>query len=225
MSRLRYASFALVAAALLLATGSGAFSSADASRASSVGVASDQRAYLGVTVVETEGTVGGGSFSLLELTDNFPEEVDVDSVSLPNDAPISYDSDEVDGDVEVVCEEATGDEGESVTLEIAASGETIEVTKNEEVTVTCIDPEETPTFRGCGRVDTDKTIEQTVLYSQGNGQGGGPLVGVRVDGRAYKNPNFDFENTNCGNSGGKRPGIEVTDPPWTGNGDYIVNSP
>jgi len=204
MSRLRYASLALIVAAALLATGSGAFTSADASRASTIGVAGDGEAYLGVTVDETKGTVDGDPFPLLELTDNFPEDVGVDSVSVPDDAPISIGSDEIeiDGDVKVECDAAA--DGESVTLEIEVSGETVEVTKNEEVTVTCIDPD--PEFNGCGSVDTHPAIEvDERIYQENSGGQDSKLIAVRIDGERYDNPNDcnngqpDDSNPNNGN--------------------------
>jgi hypothetical protein len=100
MSRLRYASLALIVAAALLATGSGAFSSVDASRASTIEVASDGEAYLAIEKPEeqpeepieldngvnseengTPGAGGGGQFeeavTILTITNNFHSDIDV----------------------------------------------------------------------------------------------------------------------------------------------------
>jgi hypothetical protein len=132
-----------VFAAFLFVTGSGAFDAASTDRDMSVRVVDDEDAYLGITVQQTEGTLSGDAFALLSLEDNFRQDVSVDSVSIPDEAPIRLDSASMDGPIEVNCTEASDEGGEQVKLTIEVSGRNVEAVKNKQVTVTCIEASST----------------------------------------------------------------------------------
>lgn len=135
----------LLIAALVLVTGTGAFSGASLDRGVDAAVVDDENAYLGIKVVETEGTVGS-EFTLLRITDQAASDIDLDSVSVTSaNPPISV----VDGgpaaldpsaDIVVQCDEVATPE--DVELRIEASGGGMAVVKHKTVTVSC---EATPT--------------------------------------------------------------------------------
>lgn len=195
--RLALAGF--VVTAVLIATGTGGFSAMAADRSLQVSVVEDEHAFLGIEVVEREGTVGNTQFTLLELTDNFGQDVDVDEVTVASeDAPIEVElpseATSTDGDflamddtldVPVSCTEPT-DGAVDVTLHIVASGTGVTVVKDKTVGVECSPPAESnpgvgPTdpetvqFRGCGNVFVPDgyAVETYVYYQSGSGNSAG----------------------------------------------------
>lgn len=217
----RIAVAGFVAAAVLLATATGGFSAVAADRAVDISVADDRYALLGIEVGDTDGTVGGDPFTLLTLTDNFPQDVDADKVAVTSDgAPIEVtlddDAAEADGellqmddrlDVTVACTRPT-DGPESVTLHIVASGDDVTVTKDKTVTgVECTTPaspnppgSQTVEFAGCGNVFVpDGYTVETYVYD------------VSTPNEA---PVYEQRSNRGGN--GKLVGIETA-----GNGTYV----
>lgn len=195
--RLALAGFVL--AAVLVATSTGGFSAMAADRGVQVSVVDDEHAFLGITVEDTEGTVGNAQFTLLKLTDNFGQDVDVDEVTVASDdAPIEVElpsaATATDGTylemddtltVPVSCTEPTTGKVD-VTLHIVASGTGVTVVKDKTVAVECTTPTESnpetgPTdpetvqFRGCGNVVVPDgyEVETYVYYQSGSGDSAG----------------------------------------------------
>mgnify|MGYP000716517880 CR=1 FL=1 len=96
-------------------------------------------------VDDTRGAVGGAAFALLDLTDVSNQSASLDDVSVPNSAPISIVSASIDGTVEVECTDSTDGATESVTVTIGGTGDDISFTKEQSVSVSCLDPTPTPT--------------------------------------------------------------------------------
>lgn len=95
-----------------------------------------------IRVEETEGTVGGGSFTLLHLDDTSNQSASVDSVSVPDDANVSLASSTGDGaegygDVEAECVESTNGTSVPVRVTVEGSGETVDFTRHRTVDVLC----------------------------------------------------------------------------------------
>jgi hypothetical protein len=220
MNRTRVGVFVLVCVAATLLVSSGSYAVEDADRGVDVGVADGHNGLLGVQSLGPVEAEVGESFQMIELTDNIAaEDVTVDSVSVSGDAPIDVESNPTFGTVTAECTAATDDT--DVTLVVDASGDDVEVEKQKQVAVTCVEPEPepavTPTFNGCGTVDTNATVSERIYYSTGQGYSGdsqGKLVGVVIDGQAYENPNVDFETDNCSDANGAGDGVPVGDPPW-----------
>lgn len=192
-SNRRLALLGAVVALLALGIGSGSFTAMDADRGSNLDMVSDQQALLGVQVVQTEAATGE-TFTLLELTDRFEQDVDLDDVSIVGSAPIVLHTDgpaDIGGvgdplAVEAECTE-TGDE--TVTVRIEAGGGDVQVTKEKDVGVNCSDGGTLfLKFNGCGSgvkitgdADLQGTVElpddvdlsgQETLHGYNNGQGG-----------------------------------------------------
>lgn len=190
-SNRRLALLGAVVALLALGIGSGSFTAMDADRGSNLDMVSDQQALLGVQVVQTEAATGE-TFTLLELTDRFEQDVDLDDVSIVGSAPIVLHTDgpaDIGGvgdplAVEAECTE-TGDE--TVTVRIEAGGGDVQVTKEKDVGVNCTSDETVAVylkFNGCGSVkvtadangavelpdDVDLSGQQTLhVYSKSQG--------------------------------------------------------
>lgn len=206
--KLRYLSLVLVLLAALLATGTGAFTSVNGDRGMAVSVASDQRAMLGVDIDETDGVVGGDSFTVLDLIDNFSPgtSVQVTDVSVPSSAPIAVAGDSAgsalpaavdDTSVEATCEETADDQ--TVTVTVTVEGDGLTVTKHKEVPVTC--EERDVTFDRCGQVESNVAIDERIYENSGQGNSGnGKLVAVIIDGDRIDNPNSCSETPEQSNS-------------------------
>jgi hypothetical protein len=175
---------ALLVLSVSLLVGSGGFSAVSADRGIGAAVAADERAYLGIQDrTPAEGTVAGEPITLLEVTDNFPEDVDLDSVQLTDaEAPIALRSGSVEldpsGDVTATCTAPT-DGTETVSIRLRASGAGVETTLARQIAVDCspeaLEPADV-TFYGCGKAHVgapdatlDSGLDVTLIGVNGGG--------------------------------------------------------
>ncbi|MUV90259.1 hypothetical protein GJ629_10440 [Halapricum sp. CBA1109] len=175
---------AVLVLAVSLLVGSGGFSAVSADRGVGAAVAADERAYLGIQDrTPAEGTVAGEPITLLEVTDNFPADVDLDSVRLTDaQAPIALRSGSLEldpsGDVTATCTAPT-DGTETVSIRLRASGAGVEMALNRQIAVDCspaaLDPADI-TFYGCGKAHVgapDATLDSGLDVTLVGVNGGG----------------------------------------------------
>jgi hypothetical protein len=110
-------------------------------------------------VDNAQGTEDGAAFALLDLTDVSNQSASLDDVSVPNSAPISIVSASIDGTVEVECTDSTDGATESVTVTIEGTGDDISFTKEQSVSVSCLDPTPTPTPMPTSTPESGETEE------------------------------------------------------------------
>jgi hypothetical protein len=219
----------LVAAAVLLATGSAGFSEVGADRSTDISVASDRNAYLGIETVDgNSGIVGGDPVTVFRLTDRFLSDVTLTGlttgssvVSIVTSTPAGIGDASAPLEVQVRCTAETN--GKTAQFTITAEGPDVEVSADRAVTITCEEPEvQSVNFRGCGNahIEADdavypltvtKTVENpsggtststVTIDSDGTvgGSSGGKLVAVEADGETYTNDNT-CQSANSGGAG------------------------
>lgn len=228
MNRRQIILIVMLAAAVSTAAGTGSFSAVNADRNVDVAVAADENAYLGIDVKSAEGYVGGESFTILELTDRFPGDLKLDSVTPYSDWVTIVDEPTDIGDSTPVTARCTGvGEDVSVTIEAASSDSSVVVERT--IPVDCDRPEVANiVFHGCGNAvlktadgspyPVSITVEKRVYHPGSdsttttteeidNGMvspGDGKLLAVKVNGSWIKNENqcIQIENEHPGNGNG-----------------------
>jgi len=139
---LLYGSLVVLAAGLLLGTGS--FTATSADRGVDVHVAPDDAALVGVDGKSpVTGTVDGEPITLFDLSDNAPNDITTDA-SIPSDAPVALESVSFEDGITARCSNATGGEAVAIDVEITANGPGLSAELIRSVTVQCVASDDTP---------------------------------------------------------------------------------
>ncbi|MFB6140280.1 MAG: hypothetical protein ABEJ26_07575 [Halosimplex sp.] len=155
----------MVALTPALAFGSGGYSGVTADRTVDLAVVGDANAYLGVETLRTQGYVDGNPITVVRLTDRFPGDAVLESVStsgayLTVATATPADVDGASGPLPVRMSCRSPGSG-TVTVTVSVSDGTATATVERSAGVTCVQPEiRRVEFRGCGnaRIEADDAV-------------------------------------------------------------------
>jgi hypothetical protein len=174
-----YASLVVLIAVVVVSTGS--FAAMTSQRTVDVQVVEDEKAFLGVETIATTAEVGH-RVTVLRVTDNFEQDVDLDRVGLPAPGePVALVTTgpaelEPHHDIVVTCTRSAAND--LVEFSIAAHGPSVSVDKTKTVALSCeLQPIRATdvVFDGCGNAVIDAPddhfpLEVTLIgYSNGTG--------------------------------------------------------